>query len=39
LQFPLYESKPVPCASFVQAVGNHYVSKVPYTCYEDIDIP
>ncbi len=39
LQFPLYESKPLPCASFVQAVGNHYVSKVPYTCYEDIDIP
>jgi branched-chain amino acid transport system substrate-binding protein len=39
LIFPEYESKPLPCASFVQAEGSHYVSKVPYTCYENVDLP
>ncbi len=39
LIFPEYETKPMPCASFVQAQGNHYVSKVKYTCYEDIALP
>jgi branched-chain amino acid transport system substrate-binding protein len=39
LIFPEYETKPMPCASFVQAQGNHYVSKVKYTCYEDISLP
>jgi branched-chain amino acid transport system substrate-binding protein len=39
LIFPDYESKPIPCASFVQAQGTKYVSKVSYTCYEDINLP
>ena len=39
LIWPQYETEPMPCASFVEAVGNHYVSKVPYTCYTDISIP
>ena len=38
LIFPEYESKPLPCASFVQA-GDEYVSKVTYTCYENINLP
>jgi branched-chain amino acid transport system substrate-binding protein len=39
LVFPDDETKPLPCAAFVQAVGNHYVDKVPYACYQDITIP
>jgi ABC-type branched-subunit amino acid transport system substrate-binding protein len=39
LIWPDYETKPMPCASFVQAQGNHYISKVKYTCYEDIALP
>jgi ABC-type branched-subunit amino acid transport system substrate-binding protein len=39
LIFPKYQTEPLPCASFVQAQGNKYVSKVPYTCYQDISLP
>ncbi len=38
LMWPLYENEPMPCASFVEAVGNHYVSKVPFTCFNDIPL-
>ncbi len=39
LMWPLYQTEPMPCASLVEAVGTHYVSKVPYTCYQDISLP
>ena len=38
LIFPLYQSQPMPCASLVQAKGNHYVSSVKYTCYKNIPL-
>jgi ABC-type branched-subunit amino acid transport system substrate-binding protein len=38
LIFPEYQQKPMPCASFVKAEGNKYVSSVSYKCEQVIPI-
>ncbi len=35
---PDYQQQPMPCASFVKASGNHYVSAVKYKCTEVIPL-
>jgi ABC-type branched-subunit amino acid transport system substrate-binding protein len=38
-KWPEAETAPMPCASLVQASGNHYVSKAPFSCYPNINLP
>jgi hypothetical protein len=38
LIFPQYQSQPMPCASFVKASGNAYVSAVKYKCEKVIPL-
>jgi ABC-type branched-subunit amino acid transport system substrate-binding protein len=39
LKFPEYLNEPQPCNSLIQAKGNHYVSKIPFTCFQNVQVP